>query len=555
MRLRRKRSIRSLNRTLVFTIVFAVFFFRAQLIFHIANIIFHPQTSEYQGGLIDDIQFIKCYRWFRQCQSLIRPLSSADRNLAAWARVSKNLSEETSYAIESGVLYDTYVYVHRWKKSSNSQPMTDLAISKDPLTVPLRVLSEVQKLIQSRDSSAFHKHIYQQEPSIWERFSPWNHKSKGEIHLLGEDWQYKGGGIWCKYESRNDPLVDIEVYLGAGFVESRPQWKEVISEYFRPYVKSNKYIPLSITKKVKSLSEPEVEPFDDSLRLKLPMTHDRSFKILQITDVHFRCSDDGTILLNEFQTVNFIINILDREVPDLVVITGDFLDGLKSFDYQACILKLVQPMIRKGISYAFSFGEADYSLYATETQITAFISRLPFCMNKWSSLNNHMAIDIKLNSGSDIVLYVLDSFKSVEPFFIERERLSLPKYSLAFRSLPIKEYRPEGSFPLIGQYNERFALESSLKIDSNLGDILKRFKIMAMSCGYEHNNDCCLKSNDEIWLCYGGSSGVGLGKMFDMPANVRVFNIDDDKGEITSWKRNFISVDSVYDYQYIRSVQ
>ena len=65
------------------------------------------------------------------------------------------------------------------------------------------------------------------------------------------------------------------------------------------------------------------------------------------------------------------------------------------------------------------------------------------------------------------------------------------------------------------------------------------------------DSDCCLQSKNEMWLCYGGSTGVGTKRMEGLFANVRLFDIDTDIGEITSWKRNMHLIDNVYDYQYI----
>lgn len=555
MRLRHQRRVRRFNRLIVFSIALIFFFFRTQLAVQFLNTLFYAQTPEYHGGLIDEVQIMRCYHWFRQCDSLVGPRNEVNRELLAWSRVSKNFTVESSYAIQSGSFYNTYLYVHRWKTLSALKPISDFAISKDPATVPLSVLTDVQKLIKSSDSSVFHKHVYHQRTSVWDYLSFWRQNSRDDVHLLGEDWKYKGGSIWCKYQNGDDPVIDIQIYLGAGFIESRPHWREVMHEYFRPNNKDNEYIPISITRKVRSFSNKNLEPFDSSLHLKLSKNHANTLKVLQITDVHFKCSDDGLSILNEFQTVNFIANVIEIESPDMVVITGDFLDGPNSFDFQTCIMKLVQPMIKKGIPYAFSVGYMDFSRYATQSQLKDFVMQLPYCLNKWSSTDGHMAVEIKLNSGSEIVIYVLDSFMSIEPFFVERERLKLPQYSLAFRHLPINDYRPEGSFPLIGKYNERSALQLNTEINQNVGNILNTFKVMALSCGYEHNNDCCLRSKDDIWLCYGGSTGVGLPRMTDMNANIRMFKIDDDKGEVKSWKRSTASIESVYDYQYIRVVQ
>lgn len=72
-----------------------------------------------------------------------------------------------------------------------------------------------------------------------------------DISVFGEEWVYKGNGIWCKYILNNDgndlPIVDLEIYLGSSFIESRPNWKEVIHEFHRNNIPS---LPISITRKI-----------------------------------------------------------------------------------------------------------------------------------------------------------------------------------------------------------------------------------------------------------------------------------------------------------------
>lgn len=524
---------------------------RIPLILQIQNILHSKQTSEYQGGLIDGIQFIRCYRWFRQCGSLTATQNIAkNEKIVTWSRVSKNLSKDSVYSIESGILFNTYLYVHRWKKSSPIKPITEVAISRDPSIIPLQVLQDVQKLIRSSDSSVFHNHIHRQRRPIWSFFSRWQ-TDPNDIYLLGEDWEYKGGGIWCKYEYNKSPITDIELYLGSGFIESRLYWKEVIHEYNRG--KGIRSLPMSITREAKPdpkmLKIPENKDKVNSLHISMKRDRGDSFKVLQITDVHFRCSDGTVAILNEFQTKHFISNTIDRENPDLVVITGDTLDGENSFDYQTCIMKVVQPMIRSNIPYAISFGISDFSPLATRLQIKEFVSQLPLCMNKFASPEGHMAITSVLPTGSELVIYVLDSFAPIESFFEQMKEYKDFEYALVFRHLPIPEYRPEGVFPIIGQYNERSTFKLKPEEEGYIYDLLCAHNIKAISCGHEHNNDCCLQSRGEMWLCYGGCTGVGPDKIKTMEANVRLFQIDDSV--ITSWKRNIRQIDRVYDYQYI----
>lgn len=522
---------------------------------HLQNTFNEPTASEYRGGLIDDVQVIRCYRWFDQCRSLVARERSSNDKIVTWSRISKNLTDDSLYSIESSFFYKTFLYVHEWDISGNTDPISELAISRDPSMIPIQVTQDVQRLIKVSDSSVFHNHVHHQRKRIMDFFT----RERYDLditHSLGEDWKYKGRGIWCKHQANQHPISNIELYLGSGFHESRPDWKEVIHEFSRN--RGHRSVPISVTREVSDARDyrDKKEKVDlaengDILRISLSPNYGKSLKILQISDVHFRCSEDTIAVLSEFQTKHFISNVMSRERPDLVVVTGDFLDGDNSIDYQACIMKLVQPMIKSKTPYAFTMGVSDYSRFASDSQIKDFISGLPYCLNRYTSPEGHLAISSHFSKGTDAAIYILDSFHPLKHFFSKQKVYENYRYALTFRHLPIPEYRPEGVFPIIGQYNEQLIAKSKSSDDKTLLKIMNSFNVRAMSCGHEHSNDCCLQSKEGMWLCYCGSTGIGIDRAGGMEPSVRLFNIDGDLDEITSWKRNFRLIDSVYDYQYI----
>lgn len=551
-RLRHRRIITILRRLAIASFFLLAYSSRSSFIIHLQNTFNVPTTSEYRGGLIDDVQSIRCYRWFGQCRSLIAKQRSSDDRIVSWSRISKNLTDESLYSIETSFFYKTYLYVHEWDGSVNPGPISELAISRDSSMIPIQVTQDVQRLIKISDSSVFHNHVHRERRPIIDFFTR-DHSDSDIIHSLGEDWKYKGGGIWCKHRSDQDPITNIQLYLGSGFLESRPNWKEVIHEYSRN--KGHKSQLISVTREINNGQEKREQSViikdDDVLRISLSPHYGKSLKILQISDIHFRCSEDTIAVLSEFQTKHFISNVISRERPDLVVVTGDFLDGDNSLDYQACIMKLVQPMIKSKTPYAITTGVSDYSRFAAISQIQDFIKGLPYSLNRYASPEGHLAISSHFSKGTDAAIYILDSFHPVKQFFSMQKDYQTYRYALAFRHLPIPEYRPEGVFPIIGQYNEQSIVKSKLFDDKILQKIMYSFNVKAMSCGHEHSNDCCLQSRGDMWLCYGGSAGIGIDRMNGMEPSVRLFNIDGHLDEVTSWKRNFRLIESVYDYQYI----
>lgn len=552
MRLRHIRVSRILRRATFILLLLLLFVTRITLIVHVRNTFNEPTSPEYHGGLIDDVRSIRCYRWYRQCGRLFAKQRESGNRILSWSRISKNLTNESLYSIDSTLFYMTFLYVHEWGPSSDKGPISELAISRHSSLIPIQVTQDVQKLIKVSDSSVFHNHIHRQKKTILNIFGG-EEPDLDIVHSLGEDWVYKGGGIWCKHRADRDPITNLEIYLGSGFHESRPNWREVIHEYDRsPGVRR---LPLSVTREV-SQRWRKVDPMDinyesGSETASLEARNGESLKIMQISDVHFRCSDETISVLNEFQTKQFLSDAITKEWPDLAVITGDFLDGQYSQDYQTCIMKLVQPMIRFQIPYVFTMGTSDHSKFAADSQIQDFISSLPYCINQVPSTDGHLAIVTRFNTGNHAVIYAFNSFQPIKPFLLEHESYKYYEYALAFRHLPIPEYRPEGMFPIIGQYNEQSNYKSKLKEEAVMQQMLRSFNVKAMSCGHEHSNDCCLQSLGDMWLCYAGSSGVSIDRASGMEASVRLFKIDDGLAQITSWKRNFREIDSVYDYQYI----
>lgn len=98
------------------------------------------------------------------------------------------------------------------------------------------------------------------------------------------------------------------------------------------------------------------------------------FKILQLTDVHGICKKTP-------DTTRLIEGILDKEKPDLVVITGDqikgyglsYLHGDKRKKVEQAIDNYTEPIDRRGIPFAVTFGNHDPQVgYSAEEQIKMY---------------------------------------------------------------------------------------------------------------------------------------------------------------------------------------
>lgn len=208
---------------------------RDSLKLHAKNVLMDHNVAEYHGGMIDDIQILRCYHWYRQCSSLyapkLHPSNTAkkikDKNSILWTRVSKNITVETLYSLQSGPFYNSYLYVHLKDFQSNPKnTIKELAIARDSALIPLQVLRDINKLVKSSDSSVFHNHVYLREKptSSWWKLLFGISVDTDNIAVFGEEWVYKGSGIWCKYILNDDdndaPITNLEIYLGSSFIES-----------------------------------------------------------------------------------------------------------------------------------------------------------------------------------------------------------------------------------------------------------------------------------------------------------------------------------------------
>jgi predicted MPP superfamily phosphohydrolase len=89
---------------------------------------------------------------------------------------------------------------------------------------------------------------------------------------------------------------------------------------------------------------------------------DGSFKILQLADLHFGvrhepCREVEFECVGDVDTLKLVERWLDAEKPDLVVFSGDQLNGQRSsWDEKSVIPKHITPVIQRGIPWTSIMG-------------------------------------------------------------------------------------------------------------------------------------------------------------------------------------------------------
>lgn len=120
----------------------------------------------------------------------------------------------------------------------------------------------------------------------------------------------------------------------------------------------------------------------------LHFSHSGNFKILQVADLHFSVSQGvcrDTLLKpcehSDNLTNALISRTLDAEKPDLVVFSGDQLNGQgTTWDPKSVLAKFARAVTDKGIPWAAVFGNHDEEDGLAKDQQMTLMKALPYSL-------------------------------------------------------------------------------------------------------------------------------------------------------------------------------
>lgn len=436
--------------------------------------IHHSLPLHHVGAVITDVTITTC--------SSLNPLSTCRLDPDKWHRVEKELY------LHSGWTKSAWLHVRRKKEE-------DLT-ADDRVIVGLRV--------------------GRLDPGV------------GEKGQEKEKWESRPGGIWIlrsnkRYDTESTKAVTaIDALFGADAVDPRLGW--TLAE-----------IPLLID------SDPKLQPARISVRHghQTPqkpqpprVSKDGKFKILQVSDAHLstgvgRCRDaidaSGKESVNceaDTRTLAFIESVLDSEAPDMVVLSGDQVEGPTAPDTQSAIFKSAAPMIKRNIPFAAIFGnhddEGQKSL--SRTAQMSLYETLPNSLAEAGPTsiagvgNYHVEVLAHAGQHSAITLYMLDTHSGspdeknyegydwikdsqIDWFNTTAESLkkSHAKYShihldMAFIHIPLPEYAEPGLLMAGGKPKEPVMAP---RFNSQFYSALSHAGVVAVGCGHDHVNDYC----------------------------------------------------------------
>ncbi|EGP92254.1 unnamed protein product [Zymoseptoria tritici ST99CH_1A5] len=542
-----RRIVRTLSQIGAFLVLALLLIFLADSRYRVLpNSIHSVLPSHHPGTVITDVTIAYC--------SSVNPLSKCRLDPKKWDRIEKDLY------LGSGWVQSAYVHVQRKKE--------------EELTHAEMVIVDIKigKLL----------------PEVDEKNHP------------GAVWERRQGGLYVlrsskRHDSDSDKAITaVDILYGADAVDPRPKWELLQVPLLVDGGDRNRAARLSIRRG---------KPKSTHRDLPVPRVRkDGRFKILQISDAHLAtgvgtCRDaigegnqPSTKCEADTRTLDFIEKILDDEKPDMVVLSGDQVEGPQAPDTQSAIFKMVAPLVERSIPYAAIFGNHDDegSQSLRRPAQMSILETLPFSLSEAGPAeadgtgNYYVEVMAHSNQHSALTLYMLDThslspdekkyhgydwikpsqtkwFKTTSQE-LKRSRAHI-KYShihmdMAFIHIPLPEYAEKANIRAGGEWKEGVTAPG---YNSHFYDALHEEGVVSVGCGHDHVNDyCMLKPNtltprvadDQYvhhgdkparrgpWMCYAGGSGFGgYAGYGGFHRRVRVWEVDTNAGRLETWKR------------------
>lgn len=251
---------------------------------------------------------------------------------------------------------------------------------------------------------------------------------------------------------------------------------------------------------------------------------DHKLKIMQITDIQEipKISPD---------TLNLLNSALDREKPDLVVLTGDQIKGYgityKNKNSVAVTIKaIMEPITSRGIPFAVTFGNHDRQVgISNKEQMEKIYNALPGCVCSDKAFDaGTYCVPICSSDGKNTVfcIYLFDSgtdkrgggYEAVSRDQMEwyrRTRNEMHVPSIVFQHIPLCEYycllkkvnrftpkrirayrTHENEFYTLADSSSGNFLEPPSIPDENTGEfdvLCEKGDVLAIFVGHDHKND------------------------------------------------------------------
>ncbi|KAJ5732494.1 hypothetical protein N7493_003975 [Penicillium malachiteum] len=479
----------------------------------------------YSGFVITDVTVTTC--------SSLNPFTSCHMDSDVWHRVEKDLY------LRSGWTSAAYVQFQR-KKEEELGP-------DDKVVIDLK---------------------------IGRLTPPTEYSGKGEPEI----WEPRPGGIWLKRTASRhasdsgQAVTYVDVLFGADAVDPRPNWEIKDTPLLLDGWTEKLETRLSIRRGNPTKSKKPVPRINENGK----------FKVMQLADIHLstgtgHCRDPipaeaiaGQKCEADPRTLEFIERLLDEEKPDMVVFSGDQVNGETAPDAQSALFKSVKLITDRKIPYAAIFGNHDDEGDLNREQLMAIYEDLPYSLSTAGpedidGVGNYIVevLDRGKSTHSALTFYLLDThsyspderqfrgYDWIKPSQIrwfkntaqslrrKHQEYSHIHMNMAFIHIPLPEYRTSGKY-WHGAWDEN---PTAPGFNSGFKSALEEEGVLFVSCGHDHVNDYCMLEQDaneqpSLWMCYGGGGGFGgYGGYNDYVRRVRFFDFDMNTGRVMTYKR------------------
>lgn len=284
--------------------------------------------------------------------------------------------------------------------------------------------------------------------------------------------------------------------------------------------------------------------YELSQKFELRFKQDGTFKIVQFTDLHeFKTKNENTIKL--------MAAVLEEEKPDLVLLTGDNIEGLfcrTKFYAKKAFDSIAVPMEKRKIPWAVVLGnhDSEFSSANRTDQMKLYMSyKYNLSQSKSAAIgragdynilikdsNGQVPIfNIFMMDSGDYCLTGYDYIKKSQIYWYEMVSNYLEKEfhkvipSLMFFHMPLKQQKLVGkNGKYIGNRNERECVQS---VDKGMFEVIKKMRnVKGVFCGHDHTNDY-YGILDGITLGYGCLSGYNAPVEKGAKRGARVFVLEE----------------------------
>lgn len=349
----------------------------------------------------------------------------------------------------------------------------------------------------------------------------------------GDKWESRPGGIWILRSSKHKDaesskaITGIDVLYGPDAVEPRHGWTIRQTALLIDSRDDGRDPRLTMRRG----KEPSHRKDTPAPRIR----KNGKFKILQVSDLHLStglgaCRDamdkNGEVRGKceaDPRTLEFIQKIRDDEAPDMVVLSGDQVNGDTAPDVQTAIFKIVDLFASKNIPYAAIFGNHDdegpENTRMSRSAQMSLMQLLPdnlarpgpedingvgnyFVQVGANGMSKHSAMTIyfldshayspdeKRYHGYDwIKQSQIDWFKdTAAKLKPSNDKYAFKHMNLAFIHIALPEFTMEGNIYVGGEFREP---STAPHFNSGFYTALKEAGVVAVGCGHDHVNDMC----------------------------------------------------------------